>query len=212
MNHKTVSAADFLPKTHSLPALRKASKVCHGCHLFKDATQTVFGEGAANSKIIVVGEIAGDKEDRLGHPFVGPAGTLLRNSFEETGIDMQQVYLTNVVKHFKFTYVNERRLHRTPISSEIKACKPWLDSEIEIIQPEIILCLGATAAKTLIHPKINIRENHGKWFTISEKIQGMITFHPSAILRAGSEASRHQLKKIFLKDLQKIVMALNQRN
>lgn len=204
------SAKDFFPEKHTLSAFRQAAQTCRGCHLYRHATQTVFGEGPSKAELIVVGEIAGEKEDVLGRPFVGPAGTFLRESMADVGLDEKQIYFTNVVKHFKFVAYHNKRLHRTPVGSEIKACKPWLDAEIELIQPKAILCLGAIAAKTLIDPQIKIRLHHGKWSNLSAQTKVIMTFHPSAILRAPDREARHEMKKLFLRDIKKIAVFLSQ--
>ncbi|HEX2548655.1 MAG TPA: UdgX family uracil-DNA binding protein [Gammaproteobacteria bacterium] len=202
------SAADYFPKRKTLTAFKKAALKCHGCPLYKKATQTVFGEGSYKAKLIVVGEIPGNKEDLTGKPFQGPAGTLLHQSLEKINLKLDDVYFTNVVKHFKFSLINNKRMHRSPVTSEINACLPWLKAEVEIIQPKIILCLGATAAKSIIDKKFQLLKNRGKWFTAFENIQILVTYHPSAILRAGSHEARHQMKIIFINDLKKIAKVL----
>jgi uracil-DNA glycosylase len=204
-------AADYLPSTQTVGSLRKAAKKCHGCHLYKYATQTVFGEGPDDAELIIIGEIPGNKEDQLGKPFVGPAGLLLRESLESSGLNVRKTYFTNVVKHFKFTYMNKKKLHRTPVSAEIKACMPWLEAEIKVIQPKAILCLGATAAKSIVDKNFHIRDQRGKWFKSLEKISILVTFHPSAILRTPNREDRHAMKKIFIKDLQKVAMYLRKK-
>jgi uracil-DNA glycosylase family protein len=198
------SAKDFMPKRLSLTLLRKAAHNCQGCHLYKNAKQTVFGEGTKNAKIIMVGEIPGEKEDEIGRPFVGPAGKLLRQAIEEIDLDWEDIYFTNIVKHFKFILQNNRKLHRSPIGSEIKACLPWLQAEIKVIKPKMIVCLGATAAKSVIDKNFRLKEQRGKWLTYSENCDAMVTYHPSAILRAPSDEERHAMKKTFLKDLKKL--------
>ena len=203
MKKPTKTAREYLPERFTLPALRKAAAVCKGCHLYKEATQTVFGEGKTKAKILVVGEIPGEKEDEAGKPFVGPAGKLLRETVAAAGIDWEDIYLTNVVKHFKFAYINQRKMHRSPNGAEVRACMPWLEAEMEVIQPQVILCLGSTAAKSLINKNFKIREQHGKWFHLNER-NVLATFHPSAILRTIDHTSRHQMKNWFLKDLKKI--------
>src|SRR5689334_13355175 len=143
----TISAADFLPKNESLPSLRQASKGCRGCDLWKNATQTVFGEGSSGSTVIMIGEQPGDKEDRAGRPFVGPAGGLLDKALEAAGIDREKVYVTNAVKHFKWTPRGRKRIHKKPSTREIAACRPWLDAELRTVRPRIVVCLGSTAAQ-----------------------------------------------------------------
>ncbi|HVY53491.1 MAG TPA: UdgX family uracil-DNA binding protein, partial [Gammaproteobacteria bacterium] len=203
---------DFLPAKLTLSALNKAAQHCEGCHLYQDATQTVFGEGSKDAQLIIVGEIPGDKEDIQGKPFVGPAGALLRQALEFSDLDWEDIYLTNVVKHFKFYYKNNRRMHRSPVGAEIKACKPWLDAEIKVVQPKVIVCLGAVAAKSLIDKKFQINKSRGKWFeyNFTENISGKVlaTYHPSAILRAPDEVARHEMKQAFIKDFKKVAKAI----
>jgi uracil-DNA glycosylase family protein len=205
---KNVTAADFLPVRQTLLSLKNAASICHGCPLYKNATQTVFGEGRSNAKLMIVGEIPGNKEDILGKPFQGPAGMLLRQSLEVSGIDMEDAYFTNVVKHFKFKLLNNRRMHRSPVASEIHACLPWLEAQIHVIQPQIILCLGAIAAKTLVNKKFQLRVERGKWVEQSKNLRILVTFHPSAILRTVDKDSRHKMKTLFIKDLKKVTLAL----
>lgn len=206
----TLSAQDFLPAKHTLPALRAAAEHCKGCHLYKYATQTVFGSGSSKSPLMVVGEIPGDKEDQTGIPFTGPAGVYLRKTLVASGLDPEDIYFTNVVKHFKFIKVNNRRMHRSPVSSEVRACFPWLETEIAVIQPKIILCLGATAARALVANHVHLKEQRGKWYPYSESIRILITFHPAAILRAPDE-SRKQMKNFFVKDLKKVAIFLTKK-
>lgn len=205
---KEISAADYLPEEWNIPSLKEAAKNCHGCHLYKNATQTVFGSGSEKAKLMVVGEIPGMKEDLTGIPFTGPAGMFLRKNLQSSGIDLDEVYFTNVVKHFKFTYMNKRKLHRSPVGKEIRACKPWLEAEIEVVKPKVILCLGLIAAQVLVDKQFHIREQRGQWFENERKIRLMATFHPSAILRAVGHESREEMKKMFLKDIKKVVVFL----
>ncbi len=200
-----------MPKKKTIGTLNKFSQKCQGCDLYKNATQTVFGEGPDNSDLIVVGEQPGAKEDILGKPFTGPSGIFLRKIMEECGLDLQTVYFTNVVKHFKFENINGRKMHRTPIAREIKACTPWLEAEIELINPKIILCLGVTAAKTLVSKSFHLHEERGKWIKLSPHTKIIVSFHPSAILRAPDEKSRHELKNILTKDIKKIANFLKNR-
>lgn len=202
MPEKT-SAANYLPKRFTLSALKKNAKTCHGCHLYKYASQTVFGVGPKETSLMIVGEIPGQKEDETSIPFTGPAGTYLRNVMGEVGLDEQQVYFTNVVKHFKFSYMNKKKLHRSPAAGEINACRPWLDAEIQVIQPQLILALGAVAAKAIINNTIKIREQRGKFFDIADSRKALVTFHPSALLRATDEADRRIMKNQFQQDIRK---------
>jgi uracil-DNA glycosylase len=198
------SAKDFMPSRLSINSLRAAAKKCEGCPLYKEATQTVFGQGSENARLIIVGEIPGDKEDEQGAPFVGPAGTLLRDTIQQANLDWEDVYLTNVVKHFKFYWKNNRRMHRSPVGTEIKACMPWLEAEITAVQPQAILCLGATAAKALVDKNFHISEGRGKWFDYSSYSRILVTYHPSAILRAPDIKVRYEMKKNFVSDVKKV--------
>jgi DNA polymerase len=204
------SAANYLPPDRTLPALRAAAKECQGCSLYKQATQTVFGKGPASAKLVIVGEIPGKREDELGEPFVGPAGILLQDTLATCKINLEEVYFTNTVKHFKFVYENHRKIHRSPSSSEIRACKPWLDEELSILQPQIILCLGAVAAKALISKAFKLREQRGEWFEYPHNIRILATYHPSAILRSTNTPYYDEINKHFLADIHKVVDVLKQ--
>lgn len=208
MSKKFPTALPFLPKQKTLSSLRRAAETCKGCPLYKNATQTVFGEGGKSAKLMIVGEIPGNKEDITGRPFTGPAGILLRQSLETSGLDEDEIYFTNVVKHFKFSFLNNKRMHRSPSGLEIKACRPWLDAEVSVIQPKIIICLGATAAKSLVDKKFAVQKERGKWFKPKEGLQILVTFHPSAILRAPNDATRHTMKAFFIRDLKKVRLVL----
>jgi uracil-DNA glycosylase family protein len=188
----TGSAADFIPPKPTLPRLREAAAGCRGCHLWEHATQTVFGEGPRNAEVMLVGEQPGDQEDLQGHPFVGPSGRLLDEGLVVAGIDRRRVYVTNAVKHFKFVRVEltRRRLHKKPSASEVRACHPWLEEEIRLVRPRVIVALGATAAQALLGPKFRVTEQRGKvvrseW---AEAEAVVATVHPSAVLRAPPEA------------------------
>lgn len=206
---KERSARDFMPKRLTLPAMRRAAAKCHGCHLYRNAIQTVFGEGSDHAKLMIVGEIPGKVEDERGEPFTGPAGVFLRKSLTSLGLDEEDIYFTNVVKHFKFAYINKRKLHRTPIGKEIKACMPWLEAEIKVVQPKVIVCLGATAAKSIVAKNFRIHAQRGKWLRFAENMQVLVTFHPSAILRAPDRAARHKMKRLFLNDIKKVAIFLS---
>lgn len=200
------SAEAYLPERLSLKSLREAAAACEGCDLYKYATQTVFGEGPARAKLMMVGEEPGDSEDRLGHPFVGPAGKLLRNAMGEAGIEPRDVYLTNAVKHFKFVERGKRRIHQKPKVVEVRACKPWLDAEIAVVRPALIVTLGATAAQSLLGPKFRLTANRGRVIPGPPRI--LATVHPSAILRApDSDARRIELAQ-FIDDLNAASRAL----
>lgn len=199
----TQTASDFIPPSDSLVVLRQAAKHCQGCPLFLRATQTVFGEGPKRSRFVIIGEVPGDEEDKRGHPFVGSAGRLLDELLIEADIPRSEVYLTNVVKHFKWQSKGKRRLHAKPNAREIKACRPWLDRELEIIDPLVIVCLGATAAQSLLGNHFQVTKQRGKWQSNEHYEQIMATYHPSAILRNPNRSSRQTMRKLLLLDLKK---------
>src|SRR3954453_9254793 len=184
-------ATPFLPERRSLKALREAASGCRGCHLWRPATQTVFGVGAARARLMLVGEQPGDREDRAGEPFVGPAGRELDRALEEVGIDRaRDVYITNVVKHFKFEERGKRRIHATPKKFEVDACTPWLEEELRVVKPEALVVLGATAGKALFGSKFTIRDARGR--SIESDLAPFVTatIHPSAILRGRDDQDR----------------------
>jgi uracil-DNA glycosylase len=199
MNAPT-SAAEFLPERLSIKSLREAAAGCRGCDLYEHATQTVFGEGPVHAKLMLVGEQPGDSEDRQGHPFVGPAGRVLHEGLAAAGIDPDAVYITNAVKHFKFVLRGKRRIHQTPKVYEIRACRPWLEAELEVVKPSLVVALGATAAQTLLGPKFRLTQHRGELLRteLVEKI--MATLHPSAILRAPDD-ERDEAMRGFVADL-----------
>jgi uracil-DNA glycosylase family protein len=190
----------------SIAELRQASASCKACDLWKRATQTVFGEGAPNARIMFVGEQPGDQEDRAGHPFVGPAGKLLNEALAEAGIDRTDVYVTNVVKHFSWTASErgKRRIHKKPRYSEIQACRPWLDAELQVIKPEILVCLGATAAQSLLGRTFSVNRQRGQLVKSSLAPYVTATVHPSSILRASDDKSRRVQMRAFVSDLKKV--------
>jgi len=190
--------------SHDLTELAQDAQNCRNCDLWRNATQTVFGEGAPDARIMLVGEVPGDQEDLQGHPFVGPAGRYLRAKLQEAGIDLKHVYLTNAVKHFKWEPRGRRRIHKKPSAGEITACRPWLNAEIVALKPEIIVCLGATAAQTLLGRDFRVTLHRGEFLQSSIAPHVMATIHPSAILRAPDENSRQQQERQFLNDLKKI--------
>lgn len=197
------SASDYIPSRPTLPKLRVAAAGCHGCHLWRLGTQTVFGAGPAKARLMIVGEQPGDQEDRTGHPFVGPSGSLLDAALEDAGLDRDRVYVTNVVKHFKWESRGEksaRRIHKTPNSSEIRACRPWLDTEIALVEPALLLCLGATAAKALVGKEFRITKERGKPVTVPELPTVITTVHPSSVLRTPRE-SRAKAERAFFSDV-----------
>ena len=200
-------ATPFLPERRSLDALRKAAAECKGCHLWRNATQTVFGEGLKRSRVMFVGEQPGDREDRAGRPFVGPAGRELDRALEKVGIDRDEVYLTNVVKHFKFEERGKRRIHQTPRANEIAACRPWLEAELAAIHPEILVCLGATAARIVFGDSFRITRDRGRFAPTRWAPKTIATYHPSAVLRGQDEAEQAQLYAMLVDDLRKIATA-----
>ncbi|MBO3747242.1 UdgX family uracil-DNA binding protein [Streptosporangiaceae bacterium NEAU-GS5] len=177
-------ADQFLPAKLTLPALRAAASRCQGCELYRDATQTVFGDGIPDARFMLVGEEPGDQEDKRGEPFVGPAGHVLDRALREAGIDRSAVYLTNAVKHFKFEPRGKRRIHRPPTVAEIEACRPWLEQEMRLVDPEVTIILGATAARALLGPGFKVTEQRGEVIPREGDAVYVPTVHPSAVLRA----------------------------
>jgi uracil-DNA glycosylase family protein len=205
----TGSAADFIPPKPTLAKLREAARGCRGCHLWMPATQTVFGEGPRTAEVMLVGEQPGDLEDRAGHPFVGPAGKLLDTALTQAGIDRTRVYVTNSVKHFKFVTIERgRRLHKKPTTAEVRACNPWLQEEIRLIKPRVIVALGATAAQTLLGKQFRVTQDRGKPIA-SELAEAVIaTVHPSAVLRAPDDR-RDEARQEFIADLKRVAAYLS---
>jgi uracil-DNA glycosylase family protein len=193
-----------IPRNASLEALRKASNDCQACDLWRNATQTVFGEGSSRAKIMMIGEQPGNQEDLEGKPFVGPAGKLLDEALIAAGIDRKQVYVTNAVKHFKWEPRGKRRIHKKPGATEIDACRPWLEAEIAALHPQIIVCLGATAAQSLLGRDFRVTQHRGEFLQSPLARVVMATVHPSSILRAPDEKSRHDEMQRFIADLKKI--------
>jgi uracil-DNA glycosylase len=206
--HEPNDATPFLPERRSLKALREAAAECRGCHLWRPATQTVFGEGAAGARVMLVGEQPGDREDRAGHPFVGPAGRELDRALEEAGIDRRAAYVTNVVKHFKFQERGKRRIHATPKKFEVDACRPWLDEELRVVKPEALVVLGATAGKALFGSKFTIRDARGRPIESGLAPLVVATVHPSAILRAPDDEARAREREGLVTDLRAVAEAL----
>jgi uracil-DNA glycosylase family protein len=197
-------ATPFLPKRHTLKDLREAAAGCRGCPLWRGATQTVFGEGLKRSRLMFVGEVPGDREDRAGRPFVGPAGRELDKALELAGIDRDDVYVTNAVKHFAFVVRGNRRLHQTPKRFHVEACRPWLDAEIEVVRPEALVLLGATAGKALLGPKFKLGESRGR--PLESELAPLVTAtaHPSSILRQRDDSARHAERRAFTEDLERV--------
>lgn len=203
---KASSAAPFLPARRTLANLQNASTKCRGCDLWKNATQTVFGEGPSPARVMFIGEQPGDQEDKQGHPFVGPAGRLLDEALQEAGIDRSDVYVTNVVKHFKWEAAQrgKRRIHKKPRHSEIEACRPWLDAELALVRPEVLVCLGASAAQALLGKDFRVTRDRGTLVASDLSPHVMATIHPSSILRAPYSREREQQRKEFVRDLKKV--------
>jgi uracil-DNA glycosylase len=189
------------PNSDNLSTVRGASKRCTACHLYKKATQTVFGEGPKTAEIMLVGEQPGDSEDVAGKPFVGPAGKIMDRALEEAGIDRKQVYVTNAVKHFKWEPRGKRRLHKKPNSREIAACRPWLEAEIRLVKPKLVVAMGSTAGQTIFGPSFRVTKERGKVLSSKLAPRVLATVHPSSLLRQPDEESRHREYKHFVADL-----------
>jgi uracil-DNA glycosylase len=203
------SAADFFPERKSLKAFREAAADCKGCDLWERGTQTVFGEGARHAEVMFIGEQPGNEEDITGHPFVGPAGRLFNDALEEAGINRRKTYVTNVVKHFKWEPRGKRRIHKKPNAGEIFACRPWLEAEINLVKPNVIVCLGATAAQALLGAKFKVSKQRGQFIESTLAPYTMATVHPSSILRAPDDESRHVEKRRFIDDLKRVAGVLS---
>ena len=203
------SAATLIPKSLSLPSLKTAAADCRACDLWKKGTQTVFGEGRRQAKLMFIGEQPGNEEDLTGKPFVGPAGRLFDEALAEAGIDRQQAYVTNVVKHFKWEPRGKRRIHKKPNSLEIAACHPWLEAEVALIKPEIIVALGATAAQTLLGSKFRVTKQRGEFLESTLATYVMATVHPSSILRAPDDETRRLEYRRFVDDLKKLSQVIS---
>jgi DNA polymerase len=196
-----VSARDFLPRKLSLEALREAASTCKGCDLYKNAAQTVFGEGPGHAGLLLIGEQPGDQEDRQGHPFVGPAGRMLDRALSEAGISRQQVYVTNAVKHFKWIWRGKRRLHQKPSIREVMACKPWLEAEIAALGPKIVVCLGATAAQSYFGRPVSITRERGRLISADSGLTAFVTIHPSAIYRHREKREQEEEYRRFAAEI-----------
>ena len=200
----THSAAHYIPLNPTIRRMESASKTCRGCDLWKNATQTVFGEGAPKARMMFVGEQPGDQEDLQGHPFVGPAGRILDRALSEAGISRDEVYVTNAVKHFKSEPRGKRRIHKKPSAGEVEACRPWLEAEIRAVRPEIVVCLGATAAQSLLGRGFKVMTSRGQVMPFPLAQFAVATVHPSAILRMRDDESRHSAMRDFVKDLKQV--------
>lgn len=199
---------ELIPAEPTLAALREAAAGCTACHLYRNATQTVFGEGPQEAAVMLVGEQPGDAEDQAGHPFVGPAGKLLDRCLVEAGIDRSRAYVTNVVKHFKWVPRGPRRIHSKPGSVEIEACFPWLEAEIDVVKPHAIVALGATAAQALFGKAFRVSKDRGRFVASGLAPYALATVHPSALLRAPDEETRHREIRRFIEDLREIAAIL----
>jgi DNA polymerase len=200
-NRQVTTARELIPEGASLEQLRSLATGCQACDLYRNATQTVFGEGSSGSTVMLVGEQPGDREDLEGEPFVGPAGALLDRALQEAGIDRLQAYVTNVVKHFKWRPAGKRRLHQKPGAEEIRACRPWLESEIDVVRPAVVVCLGATAAQALLGPGFRVTRQRGQFVEWERAPKVLATVHPSSILRAPDEEARAREMEAFVADL-----------
>ena len=207
---ETGTAATFLPDRLTLPSLREAAAGCTACPQWRTGTQTVFGEGLKRAELLLVGEQPGDREDLEGRPFVGPAGRLLDEALEESGIERTAAYVTNVVKHFKWEPRGKRRIHQKPNREEITACRPWLDAEVAVVQPRVLVCLGATAAQALLGRDVRVTRDRGRPLDSELAPVAFATVHPSSILRAPDDESRRLERALFVDDLRVAAQALRQ--
>jgi len=201
---KAPGAGAFIPLSADFRQLRNAVSHCEGCELYKHATQPVFGEGPTDARVVLIGEQPGDSEDRAGRPFVGPAGEVLNRALTEAGINRSEIYLTNAVKHFAFEQRGKRRIHRTPRLSEVTACKPWMEAELERIAPKLAVCLGATAAKAVFGAQFRLTEQRGRFLESRFAAKTLATYHPSAVLRADTPAAQDELYRILVEDLKRV--------
>ena len=202
-----MSAAEFVPPSRNLASLRTASAGCRGCGLWERGTQTVFGEGGAGAAVMFVGEQPGDQEDQQGRPFVGPAGRLLDQALEEAGIDRSLAYVTNAVKHFKWEPKGKRRIHAKPTWTELAACRPWLDAELEVLKPRVLVCLGATAAQALLGREFRVSRQRGELVDSPLAEHVLATVHPSSILRADPETREAEYREL-VRDLETVAKLL----
>ncbi len=201
-------ASSLIPHRPTIGKLQEAARMCRACPLWKSGTQTVFGEGSRTAKVVFIGEQPGNDEDLAGKPFVGPAGKLLDKALVEAKIDRDEVYVTNVVKHFKWEPKGKRRIHKKPNAREILACRPWLDAELAVLQPEVVVCLGATAAQALLGRDFRVSQRRGEFVESSLAQHVIATVHPSSILRAPDDETRHSEMKRFIEDLKKVATVI----
>lgn len=205
------TAAPLIPANPTLEKLRQAARTCRACNLWERATQTVFGEGAAKARVMLLGEQPGDREDLAGRPFVGPAGWLLDKALERAGIAREEVYVSNVVKHFNWEPRGKRRIHKKPNQLQITACVPWLEAELAVVQPEVVVCLGATAAQALLGKNFRVTQQRGQMLPSLLAPWVTATVHPSSILRAPDDESRHRETELFVADLKRVAEVLHGR-
>ena len=203
------SAEEFFPERKSLKAFRDAAADCQACDLWERGTQTVFGEGTRGAEVLLVGEQPGNEEDLAGKPFVGPAGRLLDDALLEAGIDRAKTYVTNVVKHFKWEPRGKRRIHKKPNAREVSACRPWLEAEISLLKPKVIVCLGATAAQALLGPQFRVTKQRGQFIESKLAPYIMATVHPSSILRAPDDETRRDERRRFVDDLKRVARVIS---
>jgi DNA polymerase len=201
-------ASLFVPRTNDLALLAAAAAGCRGCDLYRNATQTVFGKGPATARAVLVGEQPGDQEDLQGAPFVGPAGEVLDRALVDAALPRETVYVTNAVKHFKFVRTPKRRIHQTPNSAEIGACRPWLEAELAIVKPRVLVCLGASASKALLGPDFRITRDRGRFLPGRSSPKMLATYHPSAVLRAEDEAGQQRIYDLIVTDLKLAASAM----
>ena len=204
----TETAAGLVPSRPTLPKLRGAAAGCRACPLWETGTQTVFGEGSAQARVVLVGEQPGDREDREGAPFVGPAGWVLDEALEQAGIDRRAAYVTNAVKHFKWEPRGKRRIHAKPNGRELAACRPWLEAELAVVKPRVLVCLGATAAQSLLGRDFRVTRRRGEWIESELAAHVTATVHPSSILRQRDDESRHAAMEAFVADLALVATVL----
>jgi uracil-DNA glycosylase family protein len=199
---------DRLPEPRTLAGLRAAAATCRACPLFEKGTQTVFGEGSEHARVVLIGEQPGDREDKAGHPFVGPAGAVLHRGLEAAGIDPGLTYITGVVKHFNWRPRGRRRIHQNPSHAEIEACLPWGEAEVDVVRPELLVCLGATAAQALLGPDFKVTQHRGEIAPTRFGPPALVTVHPSSVLRTPPPLSREEAMEAFVSDLRGVAQHL----